>query len=177
MKRTAFAIAAALALGATTAFAGGGTFEDYARVRDVTPEYEKVNVPRQECYTEVVPQSYNQPRGNSIVGSLIGGVAGGLIGSRVGQGNGRVAAAATGAAVGALVGNHLGSRDSYTQYEEREVRRCRTVDNWESRITGYRVAYDYQGRAYTTILPYDPGQRLPVRVSVEPAPGGDHWDR
>jgi uncharacterized protein YcfJ len=175
MKRTAFAIAAALALGVPPAFAGGGTFEDYARVRDVTPEYEKVNVPRQECYSEVVPERYER-RGNSVVGSLIGGVAGGLIGSRVGQGNGRVAAAAAGAAVGALVGNHLGSRDDYTRYGERQVQRCRTVDNWESRITGYRVAYDYQGRSYTTILPYDPGNRLPVRVSVEPAPGGDHWD-
>ena len=80
-----------------------------------------------------------------------------MIGSRVGEGNGRVAAAAAGAAVGALVGNQLANRDRDDEYAEREVRRCRTVDNWESRVAGYRVAYEYQGRAYTTILPYDPG--------------------
>jgi uncharacterized protein YcfJ len=176
MRTTAIATSVALALGAPAAFAGGPAFEDYARVRDVTPEYENVNVPRQECYSEVVPQGYSRG-GNSIVGPLIGGVAGGLIGSRVGQGNGRVAAAAAGAAVGALVGNHLANGDRREVYSEREVRRCTTVDNWESRVTGYRVAYEYQGRAYTTILPYDPGQRLPVRVSVEPAAGGDRWGR
>jgi uncharacterized protein YcfJ len=173
MKRTVFAIAASLALGTSGAFAGGA-FEDFARVRDVTPEYDKVNAPRQECYSEVVPQTYNRS-GNSIVGPLIGGVAGGLIGSRVGEGNGRVAAAAAGAAVGALVGNQLSNRDHYEQYKEREMRRCRTVDNWETRLAGYRVTYEYQGRAYTTVLPYDPGQRLPVRVSVEPAAGGNRW--
>jgi uncharacterized protein YcfJ len=176
MRTTAIAAAVALTLGAPAAFAGGPTFEDYARVRDVTPEYENVNVPRQECYSEVVPQTNYRP-GNSIIGPLIGGVAGGLIGSRVGEGNGRVAAAAAGAAVGALVGNHLSNRDRYEAVSEREVRRCRTVDNWESRVAGYRVAYEYQGRAYTTILPYDPGQRLPVRVSVEPAAGRERWDR
>ncbi len=175
MKRTAFAIAASLALGTPGAFAGPA-FEDYARVREVTPEYDRVNVPRQECYSEVVPQSYNRS-GNSIVGPLIGGVAGGLIGSQVGAGNGRVTAAAAGAAVGALVGNHLANQDRHEEYTEREIRRCRMVDNWETRIAGYRVTYEYLGRAYTTVLPYDPGQRLPVRVSVEPAAGGNHWDR
>jgi len=174
MKRTAFAIAASLALVTPGAFAGA-TFEDYARVRGVTPEYDKVNVPRQECYSEVVPRTYNRSE-NSIVGPLIGGVAGGLIGSRVGAGNGRVAAAAAGAAVGAIVGDRLSSRDHYEQYTEREIRRCRVVDNWESRLAGYRVSYEYQGRAYTTLLPYDPGRSLPVRVSVEPAAGGNRWN-
>jgi len=176
MRTTAIAAGVALTLGAPAAFAGGPAFEDYARVREVTPEYENVSVPRQECYSEVVPQHYSRG-GNSIVGPLIGGVAGGLIGSRVGQGNGRVAAAAAGAAVGALVGNQLSNRDRHEVYSEREVQRCRTVDDWQSRLTGYRVAYEYQGRAYTTILPYDPGQRLPVRVSVEPAADGDRWGR
>ena len=41
------------------------------------------------------------------------------------------------------------------------MRRCRTVDHFESRLAGYRVAYEYQGRTYTTFLPYDPGSRLP----------------
>jgi uncharacterized protein YcfJ len=100
-------------------------------------------------------------------------VAGGLLGAQVGKGSGQVAAAATGAAVGAIVGDRLGNRERGREVVyEREVRRCRTVDEWETRISGYRVTYEYGGRSYTTILPYDPGRRLAVRVNVEPAAGG-----
>jgi len=167
MKRTALTMAATLALSATgTAFAGPD-FQDYARVQNVSPQYERVNVPRQECYSEMVPQT-SYRRNDSVVGPLIGGVAGGLLGSRFGEGNGRVASAAVGALAGAIVGDRVQGRGGEVEYSEREVRRCRTVDQWESRISGYHVAYEYQGRSYTTFLPYDPGARLPVRVSVEP---------
>jgi uncharacterized protein YcfJ len=116
-------------------------------------------------------------RGDSLMGPLIGGVAGGLLGAQVGKGNGRIASSAAGAAVGAIVGDRLSHRGG-DEYYEREVRRCRQVDHWESRITGYRVAYEYQGRTYGAILPYDPGPRLAVSVSVQPAGDRDErWDR
>jgi uncharacterized protein YcfJ len=166
MKGTAFAVAATLALGVGTAFAGAG-FQDYARVENVSPQYEQISVPSQACYSEMVPQrSYS--RNHSLAGPIIGGVAGGLLGSRFGAGNGRVATAAVGAVAGAIIGDRIQSRGDEVQYTEREVRRCRTVEHFESRLTGYHVAYEYQGRSYTTFLPYDPGARLPVRVSVEP---------
>lgn len=170
MKRTAIALAAALAAAAPVALAGGGSFQDSARVKDVDPEYERVNVPRRECYTEYVPHSSYEPRGGKrLVGPLIGGVAGGLLGAQVGKGNGKVAAAAVGAGIGAIVGDRLSERSAGgVEYSEREVRRCRMVDNWESRIVGYRVTYEYRGRVYTTMLPYDPGPRLAVQVSVAP---------
>jgi uncharacterized protein YcfJ len=171
MRETAFAVAAALALGAPAAFAVGGNFDDYARVTNVTPEYDRVSTPRKECYSETVPE-YRERERHGLVGPIIGGVAGGLIGSQVGRGNGRVAASAAGAVVGALVGDRLADRGRRGDYYEREVQRCRVVDTWEDRITGYRVSYEYQGRNYTTVLPYDPGSRLPVRVSVEPATDG-----
>ena len=167
MKKTAFAVAATLALGAPAAFAVGGDFEDYARVTNVTPEYDRVNAPRKECYSETVPE-YRERERHGLAGPLIGGVAGGLLGAQVGSGNGRVAASAAGAVVGALVGDRLSDRGRRGEYYEREVQRCRVVDNWEDRITGYRVAYEYHGRSYTTMLSYDPGPRLPVRVQVEP---------
>jgi uncharacterized protein YcfJ len=182
MKNTAFALAAALAASpAAVAFDGGG-FEDYARVRDVDPQYEKVNVPRKECYSDYEPESrYERRGGRSLVGPLIGGVAGGLLGAQVGGGSGKVAAAAAGAAVGAIVGDRLSDRGrGHDEYYEREVRRCRMVDNWESRISGYRVVYEYAGHEYTTVLPYDPGRKLAVNVSVTPADqrgtGGRGWD-
>lgn len=171
MQRTAFAMATALVTAAPAALAGGGGFQDYARVTGIEPQYEQVNVPATECYSEYVPQAaYGAPAGR-IAGPLIGGVAGGLLGAQVGKGNGKVAAAAAGAAIGALVGDRVAARNAPPPaYYQREVQRCRTVDHWESRIAAYRVAYEYRGYAYTTVLPYDPGPTLPVTVSVSPAP-------
>ena len=42
---------------------------------------------------------------------------------------------------------------------------CRTVTAWrkEQRVEGYDVQYHYDGRVYNTRLPYEPGERLPVR--------------
>jgi uncharacterized protein YcfJ len=162
------ATAVALALG-TQAGHADETFYDQARVRDVAPEYGKVNVPREECRSEYIPNSYRRRDSGSLLGPVIGGVAGGLLGAQVGRGNGRTAAAAAGAAIGAITGDRLSHRDDGYEYGEREVRRCRTFDHWESRVVGYRVAYEYLGRNYSTVLPYDPGTRLRVRVSVDPA--------
>jgi len=171
MKKTLFAVAATCTLVSPLALAGGpDRFEDHARVREVDPQYERVNVPRKECYSEYEPEVRRHGRaGNGLVGPIIGGVTGGLLGSTVGKGSGRVAAAAVGAAVGAIVGDRISERGrGYEEYSEREVRRCRMVDNWESRISGYRVVYEYAGRTYTTIMPYDPGRKLAVNVVVEP---------
>ncbi|MFN0313539.1 MAG: glycine zipper 2TM domain-containing protein [Burkholderiales bacterium] len=165
MKTQLTTLSAALALLAPTAFAGQ-VFEDYARVKDVTPEYEKVNLPRKECFSEYVPE---RRRGqSSFVGPLLGGVTGGIIGAQVGRGNGRVAASAAGAAIGAIVGDRLQARDHGDEYYEREVRRCRMVDHWENRISGYRVVYEYQGHTYNAVMPYHPGAKIAITVAVEP---------
>jgi uncharacterized protein YcfJ len=166
MKTKLKIMTAALTHIAPAAFAGQ-IFEDYARVKDVTPEYEKVNLPRKECFSEYVPERYRERR--SLAGPLLGGVAGGIIGAQVGHGNGRVAASAAGAAIGAIVGDRLqANHRGGDEYYEREVRRCRMVDHWENRISGYRVAYDYQGHTYNAVLPYNPGPKLPITVTVEP---------
>ena len=53
------------------------------------------------------------------------------------------------------------------------VQRCETryQDDWEERVDGYRVTYQYQGRRQVTVteLPYRPGDRIRVRVAVTPA--------
>jgi uncharacterized protein YcfJ len=179
MSKTVIAAAVSMAMGTSAAFAGPA-FDDYARVTQVTPEYQRVSIPRQECYSEYVPERQSH-RGNSLAGSIIGGVTGGLLGAQVGRGGGRVAASATGAAIGAIVGDRLGARNDRDEYYEREVRRCRTVDSYEDHLTGYRVAYEYQGRSYVTTLPYDPGSRVPVHVDVAPitnaGPDYDRWQR
>jgi len=48
--------------------------------------------------------------------------------------------------------------------------RCRPVVEQRARehITGYRVTYRYGGETETTRMSYDPGERMPVNVSLSP---------
>lgn len=154
-----------LALGSSAALAE--QYDDYAKVRSVTPEYERVNTPRQECHSEYVP---GPARGaeRSYGGSIIGGITGAIVGNQVGNGHGREAATALGAITGAIVGDRVQNSSGYDDGGMREVRRCRSVDRWDRQLTGYRVVYEYAGRQYSTIMPNDPGRSMRVRVSVDP---------
>ena len=158
-----------------------GNYQDYARVRSATPEYDRVNAPRQECTNEYI-QGDNHRHGRvsserSYTGTVIGGITGALIGSQFGNGNGKQASTAAGAIAGAVIGDKVQANGRYARNDDdddyndrgREVRRCRTIDNWENRLTGYRVVYEYAGRSYTTVMPNEPGRQIPVRVSVVPA--------
>ena len=156
----------ALFLGALP-LAQAAEFEDVGRVVRVTPQVEQVNRPRQECRTEYI--QVQQPQQRSAGGAIIGGIAGALLGNQVGGGSGRAAATAAGAIGGALVGDRVDNNGNQIGgMQEQAVRQCRTVDHWESRNNGYEVSYDYRGRNYTSIMSEDPGQRIRLRVSVEP---------
>jgi uncharacterized protein YcfJ len=61
-----------------------------------------------------------------------------------------------------------GGNDLVAVPRDREVQRCRTVDNGRMQLQGYEVRYVYDGREYTTQLPYDPGTRVRVNVDVRP---------
>ncbi|WP_269532759.1 glycine zipper 2TM domain-containing protein [Chitinimonas sp. BJYL2] len=150
--------------------ASANSFEDTARVRSVEPEYERISMPRRECTVETVYETRKTQSERSYGGAVVGGIAGGLLGNQVGKGHGREAATAVGAVIGALAGDRLDNRDRRTEYEQvpSEIQRCRTVDDWQTRVTGYRVVYDYRGQQYSTVLRDKPGKTLPVRVSVEP---------
>lgn len=172
MKLQAKLIVSALCFGALP-LAQASDFEDFGRVVRVTPQVEQVNRPRQDCRTEYVQvQQQQQPQARSAGGSIIGGIAGALLGSQVGGGNGRTAAAAAGAIAGAVVGDRMdnnGNAVAAPAMQEQAVRQCRTVDHWESHNNGYEVTYEYRGRNYTNMMSYDPGQRVRLRVSIEPA--------
>lgn len=165
-----------LALTASWSAAQAADFDDFARVVNVTPQVEQINVPRQECRTEYEStQRYPQrEQERSAGGAIVGGLAGGLLGSQVGGGNGRIAAAAVGAITGAIVGDRVDNNGNNSNaqpvYENRPVRQCRNIDNWETRTTGYAVTYEYHNRTYTTIMPYDPGARIKLHVSLTPRP-------
>jgi uncharacterized protein YcfJ len=149
--------------------AQAGDFEDFGRVVRVQPRIEQVRTPRQECRTEYVQQQVQPQR--SAGGSVVGGIAGALLGSQVGSGNGKVAAAAAGAIAGAVVGDHVDNdgRNYAPQTQEQAVRQCRTVESVEQRTNGYDVTYDYHGHTYNTVMNSDPGNRIRLHISVDPA--------
>lgn len=160
----------------STAYAAD--FDDFGRVVSVAPQVEQFNQPRQECRNEVVQvqrQPQQQPQQRSVGGAIIGGLAGGLLGNQVGGGSGRSVATAAGAIAGALAGDRVDNNQQYqaqapAYVEEQQVRQCHMVDRWESRTNGYAVTYEYHGRNFTSVLPYDPGQRVRLHVAVTPRP-------
>jgi uncharacterized protein YcfJ len=167
MKNPLF-VAAVLA--ACAAGAQAGTFIDQARVRGVEPQYETLTVPRQECSRQWV-DDVRRTGSRDYGGAVIGGIAGAVIGNQVGGGHGREAATAVGAVIGAMTGDSIASRGRGETYERvpREVTTCRTVEQAQQRLTGYRVDYEYRGQMYSTFMREQPGATLPVRVSVDPA--------
>jgi uncharacterized protein YcfJ len=176
-KTITLATAAVLALYAGAGSAGNNSeqqFNDRGRVISSTPVYEEINEPRRECWTERVSESREVVRDRSLGGALIGGLAGGILGHQVGKGSGRKAATVIGAATGAIVGDRIDNDgDRYAERSvPREVERCRSIDNWSRKVSGYDVVYRYQGREYSTFLPYDPGPDIKLRVNVSVA---ENW--
>jgi uncharacterized protein YcfJ len=163
--KTKYAMAFLLCAGAV-ATVNAADFDDYARVVRVSPQIEQYNQPQQECRTEYVQQVQPQQRG--MGGSIIGGIAGGILGNQVGGGHGRTAATAVGAIAGAITGDRIENNQNGAYVSEQPVRHCRVIDNWQTRTNGYAVTYEYNGHTYTNVMPYDPGDRLRVRVSVAP---------
>lgn len=160
------------------------TFVDQARVRSVDPQYENVIQPRNECTSHWVPERGgrhgSEPQARQYGGAIVGALAGGVLGNQIGGGSGKDAATVLGVVLGAVTGDRLENRDrgdhyaqgayGNGQYEnaQREVQRCRTVNDTQTRLTGYRVTYEYSGQQYTTFTRKHPGQSLAVRVSVDP---------
>lgn len=185
MKRSAIAIVCL-----TTLLAAGvqaQTFNDTARVRKVEPRYENIAVPRNECTSQWVTEQQPVASSRNYGGLALGGVAGAVLGNQVGKGRGREAATAVGAVVGALFGEQLANQNRWgggyqqvSQPQQRQVQSCRTVNEVQTRRTGYQVEYEYRGQVYSTVTREHPGRTLAVRVSVapvEPVAGEYRGDR
>lgn len=106
----------------------------------------------------------NPDSNRSATGAIVGGVAGALLGSQVGGGSGNRAATAAGGIAGALIGDRIANPNQ--QAAPQQVQRCRDVANYRDVVRGYNVTYRYNGREFTTTLPYDPGSTVRVGVSV-----------
>lgn len=169
MKRNIFLTInalSALALVASALPASAAEMEESVRVLSTSELTEQVSQPRQECTTETIQsQGRSGNGGRNVAGSVIGGLAGGILGNQIGGGNGRTAATAVGAVTGALVGDRMqndGNEGPQT------VQRCRTVNDYVTRVTGYSVTYDFHGKTFTDTVPFRPGRRMLVRTHISP---------
>lgn len=148
---------------------------DYARVVDVEPMRRRVRVsePVRECWDErrYEPDGPFSKRhaGSTVLGSIIGGVIGNQLPGHDARRVGRAAGAIIGGAVGYSASKNRNGSYDREYYEERCEVRYR--ESFEERIEGYRVTYEYAGRQYTTRMPYDPGDRIRIRVDVTPTRG------
>jgi len=138
----------------------------YAQVTRVDPVYETVRtrVPQEVCDGREVRDGGN-PTGGTVIGALVGAA----LGNQVGKGDGRDAATVAGAVVGGAIGRNADRNDGSASRSG-----CRVVESEreQRRVASYDVEYVHQGQTYMSRLPYDPGDRLRVRVSVQPVEEG-----
>ena len=140
----------------------------YANVIRVTPVYDNDNdggvAMEQQC------DGYRAAPKDTTGGTVLGAIIGGALGNQVGKGDGRKAATVAGAVVGGAIGHDV-AKNSDPQYVPSGCRMVET-QRGDDRPVGFDVEYDYKGDVYVARMPYDPGNRIRVRVSVVPAEEG-----
>jgi len=156
-----------------------------------------IEKPRRECWVEEQHHAtvyegqnshHNQRPGTrrSTGDTLAGGVIGGVIGnqlSRRSSNSTRIGATVVGAIIGSAIANESGGKSARhrrhrpQQYkpvrrpaQSRPVERCTThiTTEYQEQISGYQVTYRYQGQTFNTRTQRDPGDRIPVRISIRP---------
>ncbi|MBC55094.1 MAG: histidine kinase [Gammaproteobacteria bacterium] len=145
----------------------------YADVLESRPVYQSVTVsaPREQCWQEQVPVR-DRHRSDSRTPALISAIVGGAIGNAVGNNS---SSRKVGTVVGAVLGHSVGrdivaanSRHEPARYQT--VQHCEVVDEYydEERLMGYQVRYRYNGEDFSVRMDDDPGERIRLRVQVEP---------
>lgn len=148
----------------------------WAKVTSVEPISRTIerSIPREECWTEKV--RYEEPVDDqrSYTGTILGGIIGGALGNAVGhKKKNKQIGTAVGAVLGASVGNDISNRgysNSRSRVSYRNERRCETHNEttYEEEVIGYHVWYRYHGDEYKTRMDRRPGDKIKVRVNVEP---------
>lgn len=142
----------------------------WAKVLDAQPVFQTLRYPVEEeiCWDEQV--WHREPARRSATPVILGSIIGGVIGNQFGGGSGNVALTAAGAALGGSIAadaSHQRNPDGYYAVTER---RCTIETDWrnEQRVVAWDVTYRYKGEVYQTRLKDEPGDRIRVRVAVEP---------
>lgn len=138
----------------------------WARVLEVKPVVRVVRVytPVRECRAvEVVRYApYTDPAGAAVAGAVIGAI----VGNQIGSGDGRRVATGAGAIIGGKSFHRRAQRMNRPIVTTEH--RCSVVDEVREveRDGGYRVTYEYAGRAFVTNSRHHPGNRIRVRVEL-----------
>ena len=153
---------------------------DYAKVVDTQPVFEIVQVPeeRRVCREQTVQRrvaEYRSP-GPAIFGAILGGV----IGNQISRGNhnkhhhrnnhNRAAATFAGAAIGGVVASEIQYSKYPARYYTQNAQVCGMQTSWrsEERVVAWDVSWKYRGRIYHSRMDEPPGDRIRVRVNVNP---------
>jgi len=144
---------------------------EYATVLEARPLYREVKVsePLRECRDEPVYHTHTEQ--SSVGGMLAGGLIGGVIGHQIGGGRGNKIATGLGVLLGARVGHQAVNGDARAErtiegYEEHCITRYRV--SYREVVDGYDVTYEYRGREYQLVMPYDPGKYIKMRIEFAP---------
>lgn len=140
---------------------------------DVIDAQPVTRIYRQPVETEVCWQEevYREiPERRATAPAILGAIVGGVIGNQFGGGHGRDVMTVAGAALGHAVVKDNQHRAYPNHFEARFENRCGTNTDWqESRtVVGWDVTYQYDGITYQTRMQDEPGDRIKVRVNVEP---------
>jgi uncharacterized protein YcfJ len=152
----------------------GEHFTDTAKVINVIPVYRTVRItePVEECYEEVIyHEDYYDDDYRSATPMVAGGIIGGIVGNQFGSGDGKTFMTIAGTVLGGSIGRDIGaSNRQHANNDDQIVTRCETIDHYreEEELEGYRVSYRYRGEMFHTTLPYHPGKKLKLSVSVQP---------
>lgn len=114
-----------------------------------------------------------RPDENYFVPGLFGGVIGGLIGNQFGGGSGKKALTVIGALAGSSIARDAArrrndDRDHYHNSNRTKV--CRTTYETEvvEDVSAYDVTYEYGGKQFSKRMTEHPGERVRIRVQLEP---------
>lgn len=149
----------------------------YAKVLSAQPVFETVRIPEQQqvCREEQVRRRV--PEHRSPAPAIFGAILGGVIGNQLSRGNGhghshdRAAATFAGATIGGVVGNEIQYSKYPARYYINNEQVCDTRTSWrnEERVVAWDVSWKFRGQVYNSRMTEQPGDRIPVRVSVSPA--------
>ena len=153
------------ALAATLALAAGSSAwaVEYGTVVSVTPVRAATPLSQRLCSDE--PVVVQAP--NNGAGAVLGAIAGGVLGYQLGGGVGQAVATGLGMVAGAAVGDQMQANNNPPV--STTAQRCRNVTQYDNRLVGYDVVYDYQGVRRSTRMAQDPGNRIALDINVAPA--------
>ena len=161
---------------ASSLFANGNRFHDFAKVSYSEPIYEYVydNEPQKECRdvrkkVRVYDDSYSRNE-NLGIDTLIGVATGAVIGSQIGKGNGRVAAQIVGGLLGGKVAHEIRNNyNSSSNADYRYVTRTECYDTYKNVerkvITGYKNYFVYNGVEHYKVTKR-PKKRIRITHSI-----------